>query len=163
MGQLHDHAALVGLSNTNESIFRSFFVAQLRRAFREAECQTEWHTVDLLAQTEGCNALVEFKYYIVRRTKNIDGTQGNRKGGAGSSNEKEFWGCVESLSRRLYEGVTHKWLILVYERECPTRAKGRCSFALSYDGLKAEGKIKSVIEIDHLMDSQLACKVLEIA
>lgn len=158
MRQLARHARRVGLANTDESTFRSLFLAELKRQTPSAECQTEWHRFDLLVQVDGANALIEFKYYISRRTREIDGTLGGWKGGAGSQNEGEFEQCVDKLRRCCHRPIHRKCLILVYERSYDRRS--RYSFAKSYDDLSGNRQIAQVCEIDHPMADQLTCKLL---
>jgi len=154
------HAERVGLPNTDEATFRSFFLAELKRLAPSAECQTEWHKFDLLLQAGGVNSLIEFKYYISRRTREIDGTLGGWKGGAGPQNESEFRQCVEKLRRCSYQPIHHKYLILVYERECERRS--RYSFARSYDALCDGDGIAEVHTVSHPSHDQLTCKLLRI-
>ena len=91
------HAALVDLPNTDEFTFRSFFMAALREGRPDARMETEWKWFDLFVQLDDCNALIEFKYFILRRHVPLAG-RGQWKGGAGVQNEREFWQCVEKLN-----------------------------------------------------------------
>ena len=158
MRQLAKHARRVGLANTDESTFRSFFLAELKGLMPSAECQTEWHRFDLLVQVDGANALIEFKYYVSRRTREINGGLGQWKGGAGPKNEGEFEQCVDKLRRCRYRPIHRKYLTLVYERGSDRRS--RYSFAKSYDDLSGNRQIAQVCEVDHPMADQLTCKLL---
>ncbi len=159
--RIKTHVNLVGMSNTDEATFRSFFMVELMRWLPSAKCQTEWHKFDLLAQANGRNVLVEFKYYISRRTTELDGKPGNWKGEAGTQNEREFWECVKKLQACTYRPVHLKLLLLVYEREYPRKSK--YSFTGSYDSLSVGESISRVTLVDHAMSDQLTCKIVEIA
>ena len=160
MDRLAEHARRVGLANTDEFTFRSLFLAELKRLAPSAECQTEWHKFDLLLQAGGVNILIEFKYYISRRTRELDGTLGAWKGGASPKNEGEFRQCVAKLRRCSCQPIHHKYLILVYERECERRS--RYSFARSYDALCDGDGIAEVHTVSHPSHDQLTCKLLRI-
>jgi len=67
------HAALVDLQNTDEATFRSFFMAAVRDRDRDARLETEWFRFDLLVRCNGSTTLIEFKYYISRRSSDLDG------------------------------------------------------------------------------------------
>ncbi len=133
MSRLHAHANLVGLPNTDEFTFRSFLMAEIMKRNPSAQCQTEWRRVDLLVQAKSRNALVELKFYLYRRTIELDGEPGKPKGGPGPKNEGEFRDCVEKLRRFQWPGITDKFLVLVYEVGNPR--KSRYSYDGSYDDL----------------------------
>ena len=155
------HADLVELANVDESTFRSFLLAEIKRRRPEARCQTEWHLFDLLVQIDTASALVELKFYITRRTRDLDGCSGQFKGGASKKNKGEFEACVEKLHSYPDPTVALKYLILVYEKTSPKRSK--CSFARSYDNLAAGPMIRSVMDVPHGMEDTLACKLIEVA
>jgi len=159
--KMEAHADLVELANVDESTFRSFLLAEIKRRRPEARCQTEWHLFDLLVQIDTASALVELKFYITRRTRDLDGCSGQFKGGASKKNEGEFWHCVQKMHHNSMKGVAHKYLILVYEKTYPKRSK--CSFARSYDNLAAGPMIRSVMDVPHCMADTLACKIIEVA
>ena len=73
------HGKLVGIQNMDESTFRSFVLAELRRLCPEASCQIEWHHVDLLVQANGETAPVEFKWWFCRLTTELHGVSGHWK------------------------------------------------------------------------------------
>ncbi|HET6441853.1 MAG TPA: hypothetical protein VFH53_05700, partial [Phycisphaerae bacterium] len=83
------HVELVERENVDESTFRSFLLAEIKRRRPEARCQTEWHRFDLLVQSGTLTALVELKFYITRRTRDLDGCSGQFKGGASKKNKGE--------------------------------------------------------------------------
>jgi len=160
IGKMKAHADLVELTNVDESTFRSFLLAEIKCRRPEARCQTEWHRFDLLVQIDTASALVEFKFYITRRTRELDGRAGPFKGGASKKNEDEFDACVEKLHSYPDPTVAHKYLILVYEKTSPKRSK--CTFARSYDTLPADPRIRSVMDVPHCMADTLACKIIEV-
>ena len=159
--RLSDHADLVKISNVDESTFRSFLLAEIMLHDPGAQCQTEWHLFDLLIQTAERSVAVELKFYIMRQTRELDGRLGQWKGEAGSQNEREFWACVDKLHQLGCPGIGHKYLVLIYQRANPRKSK--YSFALSYDDLKPNDRIKMVTTICHEMGDRLACKLIEIA
>jgi hypothetical protein len=63
LARLLDHVGKVGLANTEEFTFRSFFVGAAH---------------DLLEDPrhDDSATLIEFKYYLLRRTLHLDGTCG---------------------------------------------------------------------------------------
>ncbi len=128
----------IGLENTDESTFRSYFMAAAQeRLQQEARFQTEWHKFDLLVQApeKVGDTLIEFKYYIYRRTTELDGTAGRWKGGAGPANEREFRTCLEKLRSPLVPPrIDHRRLVLVYERDAP--APFRNTFHRSFGSLE---------------------------
>jgi len=161
MHRLKDHAELVGLANVDEFTFRSLVLAEIMRRDTNARCQTEWHRFDLLVQRQTRNAIIEFKFYLNRKTVEVDGTSGDWKGGAGKKNEKEFWACVRKLHQDRNPRIHNRYLVLVYDMEYPKRSP--CSFVASYDGLAPSREIKSVTRITHCLDTRLACKLIEVA
>lgn len=134
------HAGRVGLMNTEEFTFRSMFMASVDP--RGIRFQTEWNKFDLLAQIDSQFTLIEFKYYITRRTHSLDGKPGNYKGGASKQNELEFWKCVNKLATQAPSQIAERFLVLVYEREYPKQS--RCSFHNSYGGITAKPPVSEV-------------------
>ena len=161
LGCLASHVKTVGVMNTDEATFRSFFMASLMERRPGARCQSEWFRFDLLVQAGDLNALVEFKYYISRRTIGLDGKPGQWKGEAGPGNEGEFWACVRKLRERSDESIHHKYLILIYER--PYERKSKYSFTRSYDSLGANDDLLGVRDIGHALAEQLTCKLITVA
>lgn len=157
--RLKPHAESVGLTNVDESTFRSFFLASLMERCPDVRCQTEWHTFDLLVQHAGIDALIEFKFLVMRRTRELDGRPGNWKGEAGTQNKKEFWQCVKKLHGQPYH-VQHRYLLLVYETSYPRPSK--YSFAKSYGNLTPGKFIATVAGMQHCMSDVLACKLIEV-
>jgi len=155
------HSELVERENVDESTFRLFLLAEIKRRRPEARCQTEWHRFDLLVQIDTVSALVEIKFYITRRTRELDGRSGPYKGGASKKNKDEFWACVPKMHHNPIRGVAQKYLILIYEKTSPKHSN--YSFARSYDTLPADPRIRSVMDVPHCMADTLACKIIEIA
>jgi hypothetical protein len=79
--------------------------------------QTEWRKFDLLVQTGELATIIEFKYYLQRRTLGLQGEPLGFKGGPGPRNEAEFKACVHKLRTAVPQGVTDRRLILVYETQ----------------------------------------------
>ena len=80
--RLLDHASLVGLQNTEEFTFRSLFMACAAALLDKPVFQTEWRRFDLLVSETDSTALIEFKYFVLRRTIGLDGQPRGYKGGA---------------------------------------------------------------------------------
>lgn len=157
LDRMQAHAELVGLGNTDEATFRSFFLAALRSQLPTAEAQTEWHRFDLLVQHEGRNTLIEFKYFLFRQTFELDGRRGHRKGGAGGQNEREFWDCVRKLHTTAHSRIHGRYVVLVYESGPSTYL--RKSFEDSYGRLAPN---EFITEVDPIDREPLVCKVLGI-
>ncbi|MEZ6162928.1 MAG: hypothetical protein R3B67_00655 [Phycisphaerales bacterium] len=134
------HAGRVGLMNTEEFTFRSMFMRAAEQP--GIRFQTEWNKFDLLAQIDTEFTLIEFKYYITRRTQSLDGKPGNYKGGASKQNEDEFWRCVNKLATQAPSQIAERFLVLVYEREYPKRS--RFSFHNSYGDITAKPPVSEV-------------------
>jgi hypothetical protein len=135
MRRLLAHAEKVGLPNTDESTLRAFFMAAAHDllGIPGPQFQTEWYRFDLLVQIDALATVIEFKYYMRRRTIGLGGEHLGFKGGPGPQNEKEFNDCVQKLRTAVLPGVADRRLILVYEREANGRS--RHSFDRSYGGL----------------------------
>ncbi len=153
-----EHASKVGLPNTDEFTFRSFFMSELISKNRCSKLQTEWHKFDLLLQNTNGNYLIEFKYFLYRHTYALDGSMIRKKGGPSPKNEVEFWDCVEKLSQCDIPGIDRKYLVLIYQ-QTPTDMKGR-TYAQSYDSISSSDK--SVIAIKTIKTPPLRCKILRI-
>lgn len=136
------HEDLVGMQNIDESTFRSFVLAELKRLRPEATCQTEWNRVDLLVQVNGEVAAVEFKWWFCKKTTQLDGVNEHWKGGPGAQNETEFWDCVGKIHSQCPPGINWKFVILAYESVRPSR--GPNSFRSSYDGLGPDDRVAHV-------------------
>ena len=161
MVRLQEQVRFVGLPNTDEATYRSFFLAEVSRQLPQLTCETEWNRVDLLLQHGSRNVLIEFKYYVERRSRQLDGSLGHWKGGPGPKNESEFWTCVEQLAECTFEPIYRKYLILVYQRGS-VRGGTRYSYSLSYDSLTPGSSIERVIRVPHVMDSLLACNLIRV-
>jgi len=158
---IHRHAGIVGLSNTYESTFRSFFLEHLCIDNPDVRCQAEWNRVDLLVRFPECNVLIEFKYFLHRRYMNLDGSDGNRMGGAGSQNQKEFDRCVEQLYNDRSSPVHDKYIILAYEQKAPSsRAMGYSKF---YDQIDSSEMVKVVDRVSLSDGDSLKSVLISIA
>ncbi len=142
MNRLVKHAQKVGLQNTEEFTFRAMFMAATYDLFCSAKFQTEWKKFDLLVQIGGESTLIEFKYYLLRQTFDLQGRPLAYKGGAGPKNETEFQTCLQKLRIAVPSEVGHRRLVLVYERDYSRRSN--CSFQRSYGGLRADERIAEV-------------------
>jgi hypothetical protein len=144
MRRLLAHAEKVGLPNTDEDTLRAFFMAAAHDllGIPGPQFQTEWHRFDLLVQIGARATVIEFKYYMRRRTLGLGGEHLGFKGGPGPKNEKEFNDCVHKLRTAVLPGVADRRLILVYEREADGRS--RHSFDRSYGGLAVGDDVTDV-------------------
>ncbi|TNM67610.1 hypothetical protein FHN55_09155 [Streptomyces sp. NP160] len=133
MVRLLGHAEGFGLENTEEFTYRSFFMASAHVRLEQPIFHTEWRTFDLLVLHGDQATLVEFKYYLYRWTRDLDGRVGDTKGGAGVQNEQEFAACLAKLGSRVVPGITARHLVLVYQRE--TRGRARRSYETSFGEL----------------------------
>ena len=157
------HEELVGIQNIDESTFRSFVLAELKRLCPEANCQTEWHRVDLLVQANGESAAVEFKWWFCRRTTELNCVTGHWKGGPGVQNEREFWQRVGQLHSECPPGIDRKFIILAYESVRPN-PRGHNSFRGSYDDLGPGDKIMHVAPLADPGDGVegIVCRLIEV-
>ena len=73
MVRLLAHAAKVGLPNTEEFTFRGLFMAAAHDLLDGPRFQTQWARFDLLVQLGEREAVIEFKYYLLRRTVGLRG------------------------------------------------------------------------------------------
>jgi hypothetical protein len=158
MARILDHAGKVGLANTEEFTFRSFFMAAAYELLDKPRFQTEWGKFDLLVQSDDGTALIEFKYYLLRRTYRIDGTPGPRKGGAGTKNETEFHACIDKLRNTVIDGIDQRRLILVYERDGRLTGRRCRSLHGSYGQLAPSTSLTRVWSLTH---GPLEARVLE--
>jgi hypothetical protein len=156
MVRIAEHAELVGLANTEEFTFRSFFMAAAFELLDRPRFQTEWRKFDLLVQAGGANTLIEFKYYMARRTYHLDGNPGPWRGGPSAQNEREFSACVEKLRSTTVDGIDERRLVLVYDRVGP--ARGSRSLHGSYGRLAPCASVARVWPLAH---GPLEARVLE--
>jgi hypothetical protein len=166
-----EHTRCVGLANTNESTYRSFFLDQLCKENQSVLCQAEWRRVDLFVKLDNRNILIEFKYYLHRRSMKLDGSLGNRKGGASLQNKSEFDKCVRQLYddsrdiQRAYKDnsapVHEKYLILAYEHKVPPPYR-YMSYSTLYDSLEPGDLIESVDWLPIEQNDELKTVVLTI-
>jgi len=137
MTQLHSHAEHTGIdiADVDESTFRFFVLAEIKRRYPRTKCQREWKRIDLLVTTStGQHVAIEFKFYVLRKAYPLD-SDGNSKphwkGSASKQNKGEFDKCIKKL-RDLKE-IHEKYLVLVYDRK---QHDGKTSFEESYCDLK---------------------------
>jgi hypothetical protein len=147
MRRLLAHADKVGLPNTDECTLRAFFMAAAHDlpGMPPPRFQTEWRTFDLLVQIGTLATIIEFKYYLRRRTLGLGGEHLGFKGGLGPKNEGEFNDCVKKLRTDVPTGVADRRLILVYVREANGRS--RHSFDRSYGGLAVGDDLTDVLSL----------------
>ena len=159
MKRLKEQADLVSLENVDESTFRSFVMAELKREAQNVKLQTEWRNrVDLLVQDATCNAIVEFKFYVRRALRSLHGEHVHWKGGPSLKNEDEFRKCIEKTRSFTDSSVTHKFVVIVFEVE--PDAEGN-SYVKSYGDLTRFG-VERVHNIESC-DDRLACKVIDLS
>jgi len=156
MCRLLAHAAKVGLANTDECTLRAFFMAAAHDLVDPSpRLQTEWRRFDLLLQNNGLATVIEFKYYMRRRSLGLQGEHIGFKGGPGPKNEAEFKACVEKLRTAAIPGVADRRLILVYERQ--PNSGSRYSFSQSYQDLTVG---TDLADVQALQVDQLEARVL---
>ncbi|MBY3552580.1 hypothetical protein [Modestobacter lapidis] len=136
------HAEKVGLANTEEFTFRASFMSAAHDRLGCPRFQTEWRKFDLLVQDGDVATLIEFKYYLLRRSHDLDGVPGRLKGGAGPKNEAEFSACLAKLRNSVVPGIGARRLVLVYERD-DEQPRLR-TLHRSYGGLAPSGSIARV-------------------
>lgn len=158
MVRILEHAELVGLANTEEFTFRSFFMAAACELLDKPRFQTEWRKFDLLVQADDTASLIEFKYYMSRPTYRLDGSAGPRKGGASAKNEREFHACVEKLRTTTIDGIDQHRLVLVYHRDDHVTGRSSRSLHGSYGRL---GPSTSVARVWSFAHETLEARVLE--
>ena len=117
--------------------------------------QTEWHRFDLLIQQGRQATVIEFKYYLQRRTLGLLGEDLGFKGGPGPKNEAEFKACVDKLRTAALPGVDDRRLVLVYEKQ--SHSGFRYSFNGSYQDLAAGDDL---VDVQKLTVDQLEARVL---
>jgi len=144
MIRLLQHAEKVGLPNTDECTFRALFMAAVHDLPEppRPRFQTEWQRFDLLVQVDEEATIIEFKYYMRRRTYGLHGDPLAYKGGAGPKNEKEFNDCVKKLRTSLPPEVGDGRLVLIYDRESDRQPQ--YSFHRSYGHLAASADLMDV-------------------
>lgn len=143
MRRLLAHAEKVELPNTDESTLRAFFMAAAHDQLgSRPRFQTEWRRFDLLLQIGELATVIEFKYYVQRRTQGLQGEHLGFKGGPGLKNEAEFTACVQKLRTAVLPGVADRRLILVYEGQ--SNGRSHHSFDRSYQGLASGADLADV-------------------
>ena len=162
MARLQNLADTIQLQNTDESTFRSLLLREIRSQEPSAWCATEWEQIDLLVAFGRIHAVVELKYYIYRSRYDLDRNHLEWKAYPSSDNEKEFKRCVDKLDGLRHEGVTDRFLVLVYDRRNPRGRRCRNTYQKSYGDLGKYGiPQNNVTEIGHTFNG-LACKLVEI-
>jgi hypothetical protein len=156
MRRLLAHAEKVGLANTDECTLRAFFMAAAHDHLKPSpKFQTEWRRFDLLLQVGDLATIIEFKYYMQRRTVGLQGQHLGFKGGPGLKNEAEFNACVHKLRTAELPGVADRRLILVYEEQ--PNGGTRHSLSQSYRDLAASADLA---DVQSLKVDQLEARVL---
>ena len=145
MKRIIEHAGKVGLSNTEEFTFRAAFMAAAHDLLPGVAFQTEWKKFDLLVTTAQAATIIEFKYYLLRRTAALDGTPLTYKGGAGPKNESEFWRCIDKLRHQVPPGISRRCLVLVYQRDYPRPSSS--TFHRSYSNLSSAPDLPRVASV----------------
>ena len=104
--------------------------------------KTEWERFDLLVQVSDDLTIIEFKYYLLRQTFDLQGKMRGYKGGAGPKNEAEFRDCLHKLRTTVVSREVGRYLVLVYQRDYVHNS--RCSFPRSYGELSKDKNIAEV-------------------
>lgn len=159
MARMQEHVALVELSNVDESTFRSFLLAEIKKRAPLAQCQTEWQRFDLLVQSGGCNAIVELKFYMTRPMNSLNGKHLRWKGWASPENEADFQKCVQKLRGTRIVGIDCKFIVLVFEAS--TSRKSKYTFTKSYEDLGRFNVLRE-IPVEHGFAEHLMCKFAQI-
>jgi len=127
------------ISDFDEAALRFFVMVAIKRRYRKAKCQSEWHRIDLVATIpDNKKIAIEFKFYVLRKTWPLG--QGNSekphwKGGASEQNRRDFDKCIRKLQKLSYKEIDEKYVVLIYDR----RKHGRkTSFEKFYGNLKKE-------------------------
>lgn len=109
------------LRHVNESVFRYFFVSELRTIVGPGACQDEWKRIDLLIRGEREQTAVEFKYFDSRPFPHLKSKTVHFKGKPGAANRGEFTKSLEGLMRlqdnKWYESeeanITERYFVLL--------------------------------------------------
>jgi hypothetical protein len=97
MRRLLAHAEKVELPNTDESTLRAFFMAVAHdQLVPRPRFQTEWRRFDLLLQIGELATVIEFKYYVQRRSQGLQGELLGFRGGPGLKNDWSMKGSPTS-------------------------------------------------------------------
>jgi hypothetical protein len=157
MRRLLVHAEKVELSNTDESTLRALFMAAAHDllGMPQPRFQTEWRGFDLLVQLGDLATIIEFKYYLKRRTRGLRDEHLGFKGGPGPQNEAEFRACVQKLRTAALPDIADRRLVLVYERE--SYGRSRHSFDHSFRDLSTG---EDLIDVHSLTVGPLEGRVL---
>lgn len=129
LSQLAAISQRIELRNTDEFTFRSLVCVALKSLEPGLQLETEWNFHDLAVFGSNGHALIEFKYYIHREKRGIDGRPTGWKGGPSSGNEKECRRCVDDLRARALPPAWEKLMVVLYELD---RGQGR-GYQRSYD------------------------------
>jgi hypothetical protein len=115
----------------DQGVFRFTVVEQILRLIDPSRIEIEWNDVSLMVQREREAALVEIKWFLVRRTQHREGARSTKKGGPSAQNFGVVAKALGRLMHRADEGrfakstTVHQYLILAYSPE----------YATLYDGL----------------------------
>ncbi|MCC7173371.1 MAG: hypothetical protein IT459_23200 [Planctomycetes bacterium] len=107
----------------DQGVFRFTVVEQLLRLIDPSRIEIEWNDVSLMVQHGREAALIEIKWFLVRKTKRHEGATATKKGGPSAQNFGVVEKALGRLMRRTAEGrferstTVHKYLILAYSPE----------------------------------------------
>jgi hypothetical protein len=164
IARLHSHAEPAGLdiADVDESTFRFFVLAEIKRRDPGSKCQREWNGIDLVVETStGRKAAIEFKLYALRRTYPLDDEGGGKphwKGSASAQNLREFNDCVTKLRKLRHKEIHEKYLVLVHERKQHGHKK---SFEESYADVKDRFGADA-LKVENSWGDAVACTLIQV-
>ena len=155
--QFSDELTTTPLPHFSESVFRFLFVRTLLRRYPTVRCQTEWNRIDLMFIDSQGPSVIEFKFYVHNRHRDLQGVQRNWKGGAGKKNFGEFCKCIKKLAaldnkawgRDSGKAIRNRYLILAYTNT--PELQGEKSYRHWYDRLELPEPIKSQAIVKRLV------------
>lgn len=107
----------------DQGAFRFTIVEQLLRLIDPSRIEIEWNDVSLMVQRERDAALVEIKWFLVRKTTRREGSNTTKKGGPSAQNFGVVSKALGRLVRRAAEErfarstTVQQYLILAYSPE----------------------------------------------
>lgn len=155
--QFSDELTATPLPHFSESVFRYMFVRTLLKRYPTVRCETEWNRIDLMFIDSQGPSVIEFKFYVHNRHRDLQGVQRQWKGGAGEMNFSEFCGCVKKLAdldqtawgRDSGNAIKNRYLILAYTNT--PEHQGEKSYRHWYDRLELPEPIKSRANVRRLV------------
>jgi hypothetical protein len=155
--QFSDELTDTPLPHFSESVFRFMFVRTLLRRYQEVRCETEWNRIDLMFIDSQGPSVIEFKFYVHNRHRDLQGVCRHWKGGAGDRNFREFCKCIKDLvdldhaswGRDSGKAIKNRYLILAYTNT--HEHQGEKSYRHWYDRLELPEPIKAQANVKRLV------------